>query len=583
MEHDRIKRLELRIEALEKEVQALKDDRLNQENRYKKPEPVLSKKTENQTVSQPKQPEQPKQSEQPKQQQIPEPPARQHVPVDWEYRIGRVWLPRIFIFVLLLGLIFAFTIVAIAGTDLIRILMGYGLAGLLAWLGERQVKKQRDALGKVLLSGSISVAILTTFAMHALYGMVPPAAAFILNIIWVLLGIYLAKRHRSEAIAILTACAGYLIPFLVEGREHAANFVIWYETVFYALLLLFAVKQGYRNLLYAASGLWHAAVFLLYIALLGSGAADGAAYSIVLGALAQHVLLCYFSFYRKEFEQVVLPMMFTSFTLTTIWAYICWGVPIPPFHDHQADLKHTLFNVYLLAVAAVYGWFAYNGWKKQIKDQLAVAVSISTVSFSFLLYQILPHGVLILAVYLIAGLFAIYLGCLFRVAVQQVIGYIIFIPAVLFTLTIVRIRDILSPETAVWLVFIGTFYAFYQLTSAYYEQQTGFRNFLIGANAFIHLMFITQAANALTGGWSVSLRMMVQSFAWMIYAVSGIVIGVLKDKKSFRFAGMILLMITLCKLVFVDLYTVNLLVRTILFIGLGATGLLVSRLFYVKK
>ncbi|MDL5039863.1 hypothetical protein [Heyndrickxia coagulans] len=43
-------------------------------------------------------------------------------PVDWEYRLGRVWLPRIFIFVLLLGIIFAFTIVAIAGTELIRVL-----------------------------------------------------------------------------------------------------------------------------------------------------------------------------------------------------------------------------------------------------------------------------------------------------------------------------------------------------------------------------------------------------------------------------------------------------------------------------
>ncbi|MGI6577527.1 MAG: DUF2339 domain-containing protein [Eubacteriales bacterium] len=90
------------------------------------------------------------------------------------------------------------------------------------------------ALGTVLLSGAVSVAILTTFAMHVLYGFVPPFIAFILNLIWIGLGLFLSDRHRSEAIAILTACAGYLVPFLVEGKEHAA-------------ILLFGMKRHFMR------------------------------------------------------------------------------------------------------------------------------------------------------------------------------------------------------------------------------------------------------------------------------------------------------------------------------------------------
>jgi uncharacterized membrane protein len=77
--------------------------------------------------------------------------------------------------------------------------------------------------------------------------------------------------------------------------------------------------------------------------------------------------------------------------------------------------------------------------------------------------------------------------------------------------------------------------------------------------------------------------MMTLSFAWALYAAAGVVFGVVKGKKNIRLVGIILLLLTLCKIVLVDLQFVTIIVRTVLFIGLGTIGLLVSRLFYVKK
>ncbi|KYC73678.1 DUF2339 domain-containing protein [Heyndrickxia coagulans] len=586
---DRIEQLEQRVAVLEQEVATLKTGlAAKQGNRPAKMEAGQSTvpsatgtpdKRVEKTAPRPQNAETPVQiAETPVQKT---PVQAKPEPVDWEYRLGRVWLPRIFIFVLLLGLIFAFTIVAIAGTELIRILLGFGVAAVLYFFGERQIKKQMEALGTVLLSGAVSVAILTTFAMHVLYGFVPPFIAFIVNLVWIGLGLFLSDRHRSEAMAILTACAGYLVPFLVEGREHAAHFVIWYETAFYALLLLFAVRKSYKALFYTASGLWHAAVFILYINLLINQVGAGISYSVVLGALIQHVLLCWVAFYKKGIGEATVPVLFSSFVLTTGWAYST--LEEVPGILLQASLQHALFNLYLLAAAVAYGWFAYYGWEKQNREQISVSISICTVSVVYFLYQILPDHVLNLVVYFIVATVAIYLGFHFKAVIQQVIGLLLYFFTTFQLFSAAWIRDVFSAETFVWLVVIGTMLLFYRMLAAASLKQEGLKNFMIAVNAFFHLVFLTQLAGAVAESWSVSLRMMLQSFVWMVYAAAGVALGVWKDNKKIRLAGMILLLITLCKLIFVDMHTVNLFIRTILFIALGTVGLLVSRLFYVKK
>src|SRR5699024_3515756 len=86
---------------------------------------------------------------------------------DWETLIGKIWLPRIFIFVLLLGVVWGFRIAVDAGwlNETARVIIGFIVAGLFYYVGEKQIKKDRIALGKVLLVGFISTLLVTTFAM----------------------------------------------------------------------------------------------------------------------------------------------------------------------------------------------------------------------------------------------------------------------------------------------------------------------------------------------------------------------------------------------------------------------------------
>lgn len=185
MENGRFKQLEERVRQLELEVESLKKQGVKSQ---------FSIGTK--SVSEAKRPIENKQIELKKKPV----PAKESEPVDWEHLIGRVWLPRIFIFVLLLGLVWGFKVAVDYGilTEPIRVVLGFSVAVSLYVLGEKQLKNGRLSLGKSLLIGAIGLLILTTFAMNVLYGMVPTVVAFSLNVIWVGVGLFLAQRYQSR-------------------------------------------------------------------------------------------------------------------------------------------------------------------------------------------------------------------------------------------------------------------------------------------------------------------------------------------------------------------------------------------------
>ena len=119
----------------------------------------------------------------------------------------QTWLPRIFVGIMLLGVIWLFKAGVDAGllTPAIRIVFGIVLSIGFYYIGDIQIKRKRQALGLVLAGGSITGIVLTTFAAHYLYGFIPASVAFVCNIAWVILGIYIAKKYQSEYLTIFVA------------------------------------------------------------------------------------------------------------------------------------------------------------------------------------------------------------------------------------------------------------------------------------------------------------------------------------------------------------------------------------------
>ncbi len=545
--------------------------------------------------------------------------------VDWEHLIGRVWLPRIFIFVLLMGLIWGFKVAVDYGvlTEPVRVALGFGVAIGLYFLGERQLKQARQSLGKSLLTGAIGILILTTFAMNVLYSMVPTMIAFSLNIIWVVLGLFLAHRHRSQVMAILMAFIGYLIPFLVAGSGNIFVAVL-YEFIFYAVLVYYSINREFKRLFYIASILLHLVylVFLMLTFMYDQYVLKGMA----LGAIVQHAIIFY-SVYRSKFNKLFpIPLLFTSFIVTTFW------VKLGTLQDDH------LYVLYLFVVSLGYAFVVKK--KKDQKDFISVALSIATFGAFLLLLQIFKDdGNALLASFLIEGVFALYLGFRFKAVFQQVIGgFVYFIGTVMILFTF--IEELISVETLMWLLFILTLYGLIYLAKTFYKEnqsvqiimtfaaiyghilfyiqlptyeallslecfaafviilslggvyvwtKEGYKGIkavyliIIGINVLIQLAFITDLVRLLSAHLSDNITMMLISFSWALYATISVIVGVVYNKKEIRLFGIALLILTLFKLILVDLQYVTIVVRAILFIGLGVIGIVLSRLLYVKK
>jgi len=613
LEKERFEQLEERVRQLEREVELLKQQQ-GMKYRFS-----MSSKS----VSDPKIPKENRQietNEKPV-------PVKESDPVDWEHLIGRVWLPRIFIFVLLMGLVWGFKVAVDYGilTEPIRVVLGFSVAVGLYFLGEGQLKNGRLSLGKSLLVGTIGMLILTTFAMNVLYGMVPTIVAFSLNIIWVAFGLFLAYRHQSQVIAILMAFVGYLIPFLVAGSGNILGAVI-YEMVFYAVLVYYSIHRGFKELFYVAAVLLHV-VYVVFM--IGNLLNDQHVMKVMaLGAIVQHAIIFY-AVYRVKFNKMFpIPLLFTSFIATTIWVKLC---------TLQDDY---LYVSYLIVVFLGYALVVYLKKKMDRTDFISVALSISTFAVFLLLFQTFRNdGNVLTASFLLEGILALYLGFRFKAAFQKVTGAFVYFAGMIKVQT-TNIFEIMSLETFVWIFFILTLYGLIYLARIFYEKNQSVqiavtfvamlghilffmrlphyealfslelfimlatvvslfsvygwtkeshaavravKMLIIGVNVLIQLVFLTDLVQFMTERFSDNITMMSVSFSWALYATISVILGVVYNKKEIRLLGIGLLLLTLAKLILFDLQYVSIVVRAILFIGLGGIGIVLSRLLYVKK
>jgi hypothetical protein len=133
-------------------------------------------------------------------------------------------------------------------------------------------------------------------------------------------------------------------------------------------------------------------------------------------------------------------------------------------------------------------------------------------------------------------------------------------------------------EALAWTILIASFLFHYRINTGFKEKRdvAGITKVFINIAG---LLYISQLSILLTP----YLETMVLSITWIIYSAANILFGHVKKDKLFRLFGISLILITLLKVIFVDLPTVSILVRAILFLLLGLMGLTVSRIFYKKE
>lgn len=501
--------------------------------------------------------------------QPPYTPPAPKPPKDWEHLIARVWLPRVFIVVLILGIVWGFIAVVKAGylSEPVRCILGVLVAAILYWLGEREINKERPALGKVLLGGSIAILILSIVASYLLYDLLPFIFAFLLYVGALVFGVYIALSQRSQSIVGITLVAGYLAPVLIAPHDPNLWMFAGFETIFSAVMLVVAMKYSFRVSYILAFALLHITLGLSMIWY-------GFSVQNVVAVLIQHAVILAISVVWKQRNiPMQLGVLFTSFAFVGGWLTI-----------YYIDGSETGARWMIAILSLMYSVLYASGIQK--RTPVGIAYPAMAIFGWFLLLNMIPDFPARMAVILVEGTLAFLLALRFRNTLQLILSCIVYAYAFLATL-LIPIERLWSASTFNWLILIVTIAAIYRMIGQVVKSDDDKyapiyrkRYILMWAEAVLGLIYISQLTQVAVMLKDSDVRHLSLSSAWILYAILMILIGMFMQKSKLRIIGILFIFFTLLKIIFIDLPDISIGVRAILFIILGVIGLGLSRLFY---
>lgn len=120
-----------------------------------------------------------------------------------EHQLGTFWLSRIGIVSLITGA--ALLVITYFGAlgPIVRVALGYAMAGALAWLGLR-VAKKHETFGRIVFAGGLAIGYFVTYALHFVPAMrvvdaQPVGVALVAAAIAAI--VFIAHRMKSETVA----------------------------------------------------------------------------------------------------------------------------------------------------------------------------------------------------------------------------------------------------------------------------------------------------------------------------------------------------------------------------------------------
>ncbi|GAB6423913.1 DUF2339 domain-containing protein [Bacillus luti] len=478
----------------------------------------------------------------------------------------QTWLPRIFVGIMLLGVIWLFKAGVDAGllTPAIRIVFGIALSIGLYYIGDIQIKRERQALGLVLAGGSITGIVLTTFAAHYLYGFIPASVAFICNIIWVILGIYLAKRYQSEYLTIFVAGGAFFVPFLLNSTTPNSYIFFGYETILTLSLLWYALKHRYKYL-YMICYAVAAIVLFVFFAVMSMLVEDlQIQLTFVYGLI--HLLLFWHMFTERSF---ILEPRLAIFSANAVF-FILAISKIPEF---------TTWGLIISAlVHAVMFVFEYRKDRNSTFTNLLFGFAMGAFSLAILYEYSLVNAAIVL---LLQG----FLGMMTAIKVKQQIK--LYVSATIYAIGMIQtifspFDQFISAGFVAHIILIGTFYYCMKQSK---EVLISFGKYVysIAIYSFMVLVFvtITRIGEVLsTDGSIISVSV---SLLWMIYALFAVWLGRNKNMNEILYAGLVVLVVTIGKLFLLDLPEVSMMIRAVLFLIVGSIGIVISRMFFSKE
>jgi len=366
-----------------------------------------------------------------------------------EFEIEKVlglWLPRVFMFILLLGVLWGLKLGMDYGivTNPVRIGMGYAGTVLLYYLGMKYYKGNNKVFGLTLLGGLITLGILTTFAAHQLYGYFNFITAFIIGVAYIVVGVLLSEKTKSETLTIFSAIGGFLLPFLLEGEGVSSIQFCAYILILFLSLFYVSLRQKQKYTFYITFLLFH--LTLLTYGLINFAIGDE---PILVGTvLIQHFVLLVFylkgTISRHVFSEALI---YSNFVFALGW--------IKLLEANQETVVYG-FLAFVYVAKSIYFFMKKAALLGGVLSGVTVfALSAFVLSFSF------TNDDITLLLLLVNGALGLWVGLRFNTLRTIVTSSLIYVLAALFVFFIIELTRFYSLEHALWILFLLTMISLY--------------------------------------------------------------------------------------------------------------------------
>ncbi|URN94851.1 MAG: DUF2339 domain-containing protein [Candidatus Pristimantibacillus lignocellulolyticus] len=498
---------------------------------------------------------------------------------NFENVLARIWLPIVFIIVMLVGMLWGFVAVVKEGylSEPVRCLLGVFIAVVLYVLGLSQYRHKRAALGKVLLGGSHGLLIITISVAHLAYEILPIPLAIVCYFIAFSQIIYSSLRWKSQTLITISVISGFLCALLVDLTEINGSLFIISQLAFSILMLILSYKLMYQVAYWFAFVLLH---FSLLIAYDEFFVVQESLY--VIAVIIQ--LLCLFAHFLIDKKHTInyMAMQIVAVPSALLWSYTLLG-------DNYKNSYWIGLGLILLCYLG--GSFFFNN-----KINEAVAEEKSTYRYRHELSLMITSFIaLILFVDLVAGSFnstmvqlIVSLSLIVAIRMKYVV-YGILSSLVFVTISIVvmlqKVPHVFSGEMLNWIIIlVSLLFIHNQYNSNIVNDSNSDEDVTLPIirwlSALVGFIFVSMLSLVLSRELELEMQHYFMSAFWTIYAIGAIVLGLLKTWTKPRITGMLLLFVVLMKVIFIDISHVHLGIKAVIFIVLGGVGILISRLMY---
>ncbi|WP_226671833.1 DUF2339 domain-containing protein [Rossellomorea aquimaris] len=500
-----------------------------------------------------------------------EPPEKQVLAKETEHSIEKEpfdfsverWLPKVFLFVLLIGSIWGFMAASQNGwvTPGLRVLTGALISIVMYALGEKFSRDQRK-LSITLISGSIVLAIITLFSANILYGYIGGLITNLLLLLIISVGLWASHKHRSQLILCLIGSGAYLFPFIFAGDERNEWLFYGYELVLFFVLMTFSTLKRYRIA-------WNIHYYLLYFSLFFFAAfgVGEITLTVLIPFAIQHAYILLLIVLNRD-ERVsaeMIPALVTG-------SFILLGL----LNDIYAEIP----LLYYVAFAAVYIGISFvePKEKKRTKDVLLVLGFLHVLLFLFEWFEYDWRFVLVAieanALLWLAGR---------RESYVSLAGSFLLMMFSFLGMMTSASEDFFSVELPIFIFAFTYVYLF----SRFNKEDSTFLNvttttvkvFLTGLVMF----FVLRLTDFIVIGWEYTPRTTAFTVAIAALSIGYLIYGESRKDVFYRWVGISFLALALVKFFLADLVFLDFTIRAMILIPIGVIGLVLSRILYKKE